>query len=1602
MKFRLLFILFFSFSLFSFSQTISNFPYTESFESGLGDWTNATNDSYDWIRISGETSSAFTGPSSAYSGSYYLYVESSYPNYPSLPGHLISPVIDAGSQQFGALFFSFWYHLYGDTMGSLFVDISTDDGTTWTSLFSVSGDQGNAWHEKVLDLSVYTETPFRLRFRSVTGSNYHSDIGIDYFVFTAFHNNVGIVSVDNPVVPVSSGLNNVDITIKNLGTNTNISSDINWEVNGLAQPTFNYSGSLATASSYGPFTIGSYDFTPGTNNLKIWISNANNTTDIDNNNDTIEVSFCTALSAGTYTIGSGGDYLTFTDAADVLNNCGISGPVEFIVEPGVYNESFRLYEIPGASDVNTVTFDGVNADLVKITDDASIQPAVIELQGTDHLTIKNLSIENTGISNAWGIHMQQGADYNRIESNRIIVPNYNWIDNVCPVVASNSEYDDYGEGNNVNFCVISGNTLMGGEAGIHLEGIDDPGSLMKGIEILNNDISGTKNYGIFIDNPDSLTISGNNIHNMVNYDAVGMCLLDPVNFYLDGNNIISNYLGLYILNGNLTYTPAGTSNITNNMIYGKNNYAVYLEEIKETNIFHNTCAGFGGMNISGIVNDDIRNNIFTAENDYAFYSEDVLSGDIDYNLYYTPETNTNFIYEAGDHPDLATWQSANTNINVNSVEINPVFVSADDLHILSPFANDLGDNSVGITLDIDGDSRPASPSVTVDIGADEYKPDSVDVEMVNIFIDPAICGDSLTGVYAVIRNLGTDTLFTAPITVNVSNAINQTLNAVFNDTLTFGESDTIQMGTINTYAGGTFMLQGFTGVVNDMNLDNDTLLTGFSVNSLLLPEVTYTPFCPGESVCLLATCNSGVVWYDSISGGNIIGTGNTFCTASLNSDTVFYAGLAPVTDSLETTYSPSGECTNGNMFDITVDNNIKIDSLALNFAYPGAQTVELYYIANGSYVGNETDPGAWTSWTTINVNTAGGYTIIDPGTPLEINAGETYAIYIDYNAVYSAGDNIYSNQNVSISAGAGLDESFGSLNNSRTFNGTVFYSMDACNTDRVIVNTIPEPLTTAGFIYIADDLEVSIINTAEYAEFIEYNFGNGYTSYLSDPVITYDVEDTYEVCQVTYNYCGTDTSCTAITVCTLPDAGFTYTANELEVSFTSLAVLADSVVYDFGDGASTSSNTDAVHTYSDGGTYEVSQIAYNSCGTDTSYITISVCTLPDADFTYISNELEISFTSLATLADSVKYDFGDGASTSSDTDPVHTYSADGTYEVSQVAYNSCGTDTSYITISVCTLPDADFTYIADELEVTFTSLAILTDSVVYDFGDGASASSAANPVHTYSEGGTYEVSQIAYNSCGTDTSYITISVCTLPDSDFSYIINELEVTFTSLATLADSVKYDFGDGSSTSSDTDPVHTYSEDGIYEVSQVAYNSCGTDTSSIMFSVCTLPDADFDYTINAFEVSFANYAVNATFVEYDFGDGYVSYLPDPVYTYSETGTYDVCQYAYNNCGTDTLCLQIDIVVDFVQEFSGINNIEIYPNPAKDKINLTFDIESNEHVQINLLTLTGETVVTRNLESVRKEDKYEMDLNNVSPGIYMIEIRIGNSVKTHKLVVE
>ena len=122
--------------------TISTLPSSDSFESPVGNWDNITGDNMDWTRKTGSTGSSGTGPSSAYDGSYYYYTESSSPNYPSKTAWLVGPTFDLTN--YSSATFTFYYHMYGTSMGTLKVEASTN-GTTWTSLWTKSGNQGNQW-----------------------------------------------------------------------------------------------------------------------------------------------------------------------------------------------------------------------------------------------------------------------------------------------------------------------------------------------------------------------------------------------------------------------------------------------------------------------------------------------------------------------------------------------------------------------------------------------------------------------------------------------------------------------------------------------------------------------------------------------------------------------------------------------------------------------------------------------------------------------------------------------------------------------------------------------------------------------------------------------------------------------------------------------------------------------------------------------------------------------------------------------------------------------------------------------------------------------------------------------------------------------------------------------------------------------------------------------------------------------------------------------------------------------------------------------------------------------------------------------------------------
>ncbi|MBP2832456.1 choice-of-anchor J domain-containing protein [Aquimarina sp. U1-2] len=159
---------------------VDNFPYRQSFESGFGSWSNASGDDINWSNNSGGTPSSGTGPSNAKDGSSYLYTEASTnvdpPGSPNKTAILNSPCIDLSSSSNKSL--SFGYHMLGANMGTLEVLISTNDGDSFTSIWSKNGDQGDTWNEAIVDLSSYSGI-VKFQFKGITGSSWRSDIAID-------------------------------------------------------------------------------------------------------------------------------------------------------------------------------------------------------------------------------------------------------------------------------------------------------------------------------------------------------------------------------------------------------------------------------------------------------------------------------------------------------------------------------------------------------------------------------------------------------------------------------------------------------------------------------------------------------------------------------------------------------------------------------------------------------------------------------------------------------------------------------------------------------------------------------------------------------------------------------------------------------------------------------------------------------------------------------------------------------------------------------------------------------------------------------------------------------------------------------------------------------------------------------------------------------------------------------------------------------------------------------------------------------------------------------------------------------------------------------
>jgi hypothetical protein len=481
---------------------------------------------------------------------------------------------------------------------------------------------------------------------------------------------------------------------------------------------------------------------------------------------------------GTFNVGVSQPYTTLTSAVNAYNGSCLTGPVTFILTDASYpSETFPVTITSNAfaSATNTLTIKPAAGNAVTISGTSSA--AVIKINGGDYVTIDGL---NTAGSSLAFINNDASATSNVIWVGSAGTSDGSTNDAIknCSLKgnASTTTFAGVfaGSGTTVgaagtaeasnNLLTVQGCSFTKMKYGIYANGnagISDASWLFTG-NTMGSTLTSDKlsASAIILFNAQNFTVSNNSINGVVSASittASGIGVFGNI----AGGNIFNNRIsdikntnnsaaqgsnGMQISASNTganlsvynnfiwdvasfgSNSTSATSNGWGILFTGGGGYNIYFNTIYLSTDQTFTTGITAAINITNGVNTtnaiNLRNNILAntqtvGAQRYAIICNGAFGAttftDINFNDYFYSGPNLGSL--SGAQSNLAAWQGA-TGKDASSQSVNPFFVSTSNLHLItsSSTLDNSGVSIAGITTDIDGDVRPATP----DMGADEF------------------------------------------------------------------------------------------------------------------------------------------------------------------------------------------------------------------------------------------------------------------------------------------------------------------------------------------------------------------------------------------------------------------------------------------------------------------------------------------------------------------------------------------------------------------------------------------------------------------------------------------------------------------------------------------------------------------------------------------------------------------------------------------------------------------------------------------------------------------------------------------------------------------
>lgn len=261
----------------------------------------------------------------------------------------------------------------------------------------------------------------------------------------------------------------------------------------------------------------------------------------------------------------------------------------------------------------------------------------------------------------------------------------------------------------------------------------------------------------------------------------------------------------------------------------------------------------------------------------------------------------------------------------------------------------------------------------------------------------------------------------------------------------------------------------------------------------------------------------------------------------------------------------------------------------------------------------------------------------------------------------------------------------------------------------------------------------------------------------------------------------------------------------------------------------------------------------------------------------------------------------------------------------------------------------------------------------------------------------------AFNIASSITSIVHVVYPPCGDFNFNEI-NDCSGLFSFAGTSIDEnaeFSWNFGYGA-VNSNQNPLHQYDESGIYDVVLIISNDYNSDTITHQLNV-DITNAQIEVlsplTI-ANPIQFASSSTNASFYQWNFGDGTFSNQESPSHVFAHPQLYVISLYVTNDAGCSSIVHDTIDLTAFVGLSEGINDLYLYPNPVSSQLY----IQNQSHetlVQANLYSTLGKLI--HSYGNLGNGSTIKLDAESIPQGLYTLKLVNNKGRETqYKLVVE